>query len=48
LTADGRKVLKRAIPAWELAQRRAAEVLGNEGIALLNEAVGKLGLPWNH
>ena len=44
LTAQGRKLLARAVPAWDRAQRRAAEVLGDEGIALLNEAAGKLGL----
>ena len=46
LTAQGRKLLARAVPAWEQAQRRATEVLGDEGIALLNEVVGKLGLRW--
>jgi len=44
LTAQGKKLLARAVPAWERAQRRAAEVLGNEGVALLNEAAGKFGL----
>jgi DNA-binding MarR family transcriptional regulator len=45
LTAPGRKLLARVVPAWEGAQRRAAEVLGALGIALLNEAASKLGLP---
>jgi len=44
LTARGRKLLERALPAWEQAQRRATEVLGDEGIALLNKAASKLGL----
>jgi DNA-binding MarR family transcriptional regulator len=44
LTARGRKLLARAIPAWERAQRQAAEVLGDMGIVLLKEAAGKLGL----
>ena len=44
LTAHGRKLLARAVPAWERAQRRAAEVLGDEGIVLLNQAAGKCGL----
>jgi hypothetical protein len=47
LTAQGKELLKRAIPAWERAQRRATDVLDNEGIALLNKAVGTLGLPRN-
>jgi DNA-binding MarR family transcriptional regulator len=42
LTARGRKLLERAIPLWEKAQRRATEVLGDGGIALLNEAVSRL------
>jgi DNA-binding MarR family transcriptional regulator len=46
LTAEGRKLLERAVPAWEQAQRHASAVLGDEGIALLNEASGKLGLQW--
>jgi DNA-binding MarR family transcriptional regulator len=45
LTARGRKLLERAVPAWEQAQRRATEVLGEEGVALLKEAAGKLGPP---
>ena len=44
LTAQGRRLLERAIPAWEEAQRQATEVLGAEGIALLNEAASKLGI----
>jgi DNA-binding MarR family transcriptional regulator len=43
LTARGRKLLERALPAWEQAERRAVEVLGDEGIALLNKAASKLG-----
>ena len=42
LTAQGRKLLARAIPAWERAQRRATGVLGKEAVALLNEAAGRL------
>jgi DNA-binding MarR family transcriptional regulator len=44
LTAQGRRLLERAIPAWEEAQRQAAEILGDEGIALLNKAASKLGM----
>ena len=46
LTAQGKRLLERAVPAWEQAQRHASAVLGDEGIALLNEASGKLGLQW--
>jgi DNA-binding MarR family transcriptional regulator len=43
LTAQGKKLLTRAIPPWQQAQQKATEILGNEGIALLNKAAGKLG-----
>src|SRR5438552_1543201 len=45
LTAQGRRLLERAVPAWEQAQRQAEELLGDEGIALLNKAAKKLGMP---
>jgi DNA-binding MarR family transcriptional regulator len=45
LTAPGRKLLERAAPAWEEAQGKAAELLGAEGLALLDKAAAKLGLP---
>ena len=45
LTAQGRRLLERAVPAWERAQKQAEELLGDEGIALLNKAAKKLGMP---
>jgi DNA-binding MarR family transcriptional regulator len=45
LTDQGRRLLGRAIPAWEKAQKQAAELLGEDGVAWLNETAGKLGLP---
>jgi DNA-binding MarR family transcriptional regulator len=45
LTPQGRKLLARAVPAWERAQREATKILGKEGIAVLDEAAGKLGFP---
>ena len=45
LTARGRKLLERAVPAWEEAQGQAAVLLGDEGLALLDRAAGKLGMP---
>jgi DNA-binding MarR family transcriptional regulator len=42
LTAQGKRLLEKAVPAWEQAQRRATELLGNEGIALLDKAAKKL------
>jgi DNA-binding MarR family transcriptional regulator len=45
LTAKGKALLERAAPAWEQAQRQAGELLGKEGVALLNAAATKLGMP---
>jgi DNA-binding MarR family transcriptional regulator len=45
LTAEGKRLLERAVPAWEQAQQQAEELLGREGLALLNKAASKLGMP---
>src|SRR5262249_40563819 len=45
LTPQGRKLLARAGPAWERAQREATKILGDDAIALLDEVAGKLGFP---
>src|SRR5579871_6984486 len=45
LTARGRRLLQQAIPAWEQGQRQARELLGREGVALLNRTTEKLGGP---
>jgi DNA-binding MarR family transcriptional regulator len=42
LTTQGKRLIEKALPAWEEAQRRAAELLGDEGIALLDRAAKKL------
>ena len=42
LTPQGKRLIEKAIPAWEKAQNQAAELLGDEGIALLNKAANKL------
>jgi DNA-binding MarR family transcriptional regulator len=42
LTPQGKRLIEKAVPAWEEAQRRASELLGDEGIALLNRAATKL------
>jgi DNA-binding MarR family transcriptional regulator len=44
LTTRGRKLLERAAPAWEQAQRRATEALGDEGVTRLADAACTLGL----
>src|SRR5262245_45138931 len=38
LTAQGRRLIEKAVPAWEEAQRQANELLGEEGMALLDSA----------
>jgi DNA-binding MarR family transcriptional regulator len=45
LTAQGKRLLERAVPAWEQGQQQAEELLGDDGIALLNKAASKLGMP---
>jgi hypothetical protein len=37
----GRAATDSAVPAWKEAQRRAAELLGEEGLILLNRATTK-------
>jgi DNA-binding MarR family transcriptional regulator len=43
LTASGKKLLERSIPAWEKAQYKAVEFLGDDGVALLSKAMKKAG-----
>ena len=42
LTSQGKRLIEKAIPAWEQAQRQAVELLGDEGIALLDKAAKRL------
>ena len=42
LTPQGRRLIDKAIPAWEKAQQQASELLGEEGITLLDKAAKKL------
>ena len=42
LTTQGKRLIEKAVPAWELAQRQAAELLGDQGVALLDKATKKL------
>jgi DNA-binding MarR family transcriptional regulator len=43
LTNQGKKLIEKAIPAWEKAQRQASDLLGSEGTALLNRVAKKSG-----
>ncbi len=45
LTPRGKTLIEKAVPAWEEAQRQATELLGSEGIALLERAAKKLRQP---
>jgi DNA-binding MarR family transcriptional regulator len=45
LTAQGMKLLVRAVPAWERAQRKAEELLGEGAIALLAKTAPQIGQP---
>src|SRR3954465_14218191 len=42
LTPQGKRLIEKAVPAWEEAQRQASELLGEEGIGLLDRAAKKL------
>ena len=44
LTAQGKRLIEKAIPAWEKAQQQASELLESEGVALLDKAAKKVGL----
>ena len=44
LTTAGRRIIEKAVPAWEEAQRQASELMGTEGIPLLDTAARKAGL----
>jgi DNA-binding MarR family transcriptional regulator len=48
LTAQGKRLIEKAIPAWEKAQQQASELLGSEGIAFLDKAAKKVGLAQAH
>lgn len=42
LTPLGKRLIDKAVPAWEKAQCQASELLGDEAIALLDRATKKL------
>src|SRR5437764_14249406 len=44
LTARGKRLIETAVPAWEKAQRQARELLGSEGVVLLDKAAKKVGM----
>ncbi|MBY0527477.1 MAG: MarR family winged helix-turn-helix transcriptional regulator [Gemmataceae bacterium] len=44
LTAQGRKLLETAVPAWEQAQEKATALLGDAGVEMLHKITRPLGL----
>ncbi len=44
LTDAGKKLLEKSLPLWERAQARAADLLGDMGVALLRDTTKRLGL----
>src|SRR5437764_3879110 len=45
LTSQGKRLIEKALPAWELAQAQAKKLLGEGGIGLLDKVAGRLGGP---
>jgi hypothetical protein len=44
VTGQGKRLVEKAVPAWQKAQRQATELLGDEGIALLDKVAKKVGM----
>jgi DNA-binding MarR family transcriptional regulator len=42
LTAEGHRLLERALPAWEKAQAEAKKLLGDDGLRLLDAAIRRV------
>jgi DNA-binding MarR family transcriptional regulator len=45
LTSQGKRLIEKAIPAWEEAQRQATKLLGDKGVAMLDILAKKLRQP---
>jgi hypothetical protein len=48
LTTRGKRLIERAVPAWQKAQRQATQLLGDEGMSLLDKVAGKVGMAQTH
>jgi DNA-binding MarR family transcriptional regulator len=42
LTDEGRRLMEKAIPAWEAAQAEAKKLLGDDGLRLLDAAIRRV------
>jgi DNA-binding MarR family transcriptional regulator len=45
LTSQGKRLIEKAIPAWEKAQHQACELMGDEGATLLDKVAKTLSGP---
>jgi len=45
LTAQGKRLMEKSIPAWERAQAEATTLLGDEGLRLLDAAIRRVKAP---
>jgi len=44
LTIRGKRLIEKAVPAWQGAQRKATQLLGDEGMSLLDRLSQNLGM----
>lgn len=42
LTAQGKKLMEKALPAWQQAQEKAKKLLGEEGLEMLQNAIERV------
>ena len=42
LTSEGKRLMEKAIPAWEKAQAEAKKLLGQDGLRLLDDAIQRV------
>ena len=43
LTAEGKRLIEKAIPAWDKAQAEARELLGDDLVSLINQTAKRVG-----
>lgn len=42
LTTEGKSLLRQALPKWRSAQKKATEILGQDGIRLIKQAIQRI------
>lgn len=45
ITPKGADLLEKAVPAWRQAQRKAAAILGEQGVTAVNQALRRVATP---